>query len=476
MNSFENRKVAVVGLDDSGVSACLFLRRQGARVTGLEMEIPRTLAPNKKRLKEAGIPVASAGELKAGGYEAIVHSMGVSRHNPVLQGFLEKGIPVLSDLELAAAKFCCLSVAIAGTNGKTTTADLVEKILTQSGRKTIKGGGSGEPVCDIAEGSRDLDFVTLEVNSFQLETIEHFRPAVAVLLNLKPDHMDQYDRVTTYVRTVANLFKNQQAFDWAIVQTEALAHLRSLDIEPPGKLITFSANNRRADISFDRGLLISQLDGWTGPLFNMEQSLLKGPHNAENVMAALAVGHVLRVPLEEMADAIREYKPGPHRLELVAEVNGVKYINNSKAMNVAAVDQSIEAIAPARGGEPNIWLIAGGKDKGLNYHDLGPLLATRVKGAFLLGETAEKLRAAWGLFTPCRAVGSLLEAVEKAAENAAAGDVVLLSPACSSFDMFQNYEHRGEVFRQAVQDLAKTGGSSPGKVTEAASNNLENLN
>ena len=182
-------------------------------------------------------------------------------------------------------------------------------------------------------------------------------------------------------------------------------------------------------------------------------------------MAALAAGHVLRIPLEEMAEAIRNYRPGPHRLEKVAQVDGVTYINNSKGLNASAVEQSIEALPVGPGGAPNIWLIAGGKDKGQQYHDLGPLLARRVKGAFLLGETREKLRAAWSLFTPCMVAGSLLEAVEKAAENAAAGDFVLLSPACSSLDMFQNYQHRGEVFRQAVESLTAERRATPNRIT-----------
>jgi UDP-N-acetylmuramoylalanine--D-glutamate ligase len=163
---------------------------------------------------------------------------------------------------------------------------------------------------------------------------------------------------------------------------------------------------------------------------------------------------VLRLSLEEMAASLKDYQPGPHRLEPVARVGGVEFINNSKALNVDALEKSIQAIPPGAGGAPNIWLIAGGKDKGLDYHDLGPLLASRVKGAFLIGETREKLRAAWSLFTPCAVVDSLLEAVDGAHEHAEAGDLVLLSPACSSYDMFQNYQHRGEVFREAVKALA----------------------
>jgi UDP-N-acetylmuramoylalanine--D-glutamate ligase len=302
------------------------------------------------------------------------------------------------------------------------------------------------------EQTRELDFATLEVNSFQLESITNFRPSVAVLLNLKPDHMDRYERMSNYARTLARVFSNQQAFDWAIVQSEALAQLRSLGVEIPSKVITFSANNRRADIYLDRTLLISQIPDWDGPLLDMDSCRLKGPHNAENVMAALAVGHVLKLPLEEMIEAVKAHVPGPHRFETIAEAGGVTFINDSKAMNMDAVQKALLAAPAGRGGEPNVFLIAGGKDKGLEFHDLGPLLAQRVKGAFLIGEMREKLRAAWSLFAPCTIVESMDEAVRNAAENAHSGDVVLLSPGCSSFDMFESYQERGQQFREAVKN------------------------
>jgi UDP-N-acetylmuramoylalanine--D-glutamate ligase len=312
----------------------------------------------------------------------------------------------------------------------------------------------------VVEQAKGLDFLTLEVSSFQLEFTQFFRPAIAVLLNVTPDHLDRYASMADYARAKARLFMNQQAFDWAIVQSEALAQLRSLKLEIPSKVITFSADNREADIYLDRGLLISRIDDWPGPLLDMDQCGLRGPHNAENLMAALAVGRVLRIPLERTVESMKTYVPAAHRCELVAEINGVKFINDSKATNVDALHKALLSITPKSGGEPNVWLIAGGKDKGFEYHDIGPLLAQRVKGAFLLGETREKIRAAWSLFTPCTLVDSLLEAVTDAARNAVAGDVVLLSPACSSFDQFQNYQHRGEVFRQAVKGLEPIGSSA----------------
>src|SRR5439155_22837026 len=208
--------------------------------------------------------------------------------------------------------------------------------------------------------------------------------------------------------------------------------------------------------------LIGQLPDWTGPLLDLAKCKLRGPHNAENLMAALAVGHVLRIPLEEMAETLVAYETAPHRCEPVAEINGVRFINDSKATNLDAVQKALLSMPLAKAGEPNVLLIAGGQDKGFEFHDIGPLLSQRVKQAFLLGETREKIRAAWSLFTPCTVVASLLEAVQQSAASAVPGDVVLLSPACSSFDMFQNYQHRGEVFRQAIRQWEQTTGSGAG--------------
>ena len=391
-----------------------------------------------------------------------VISPGVPTQSELVQRLVRRNLPVIGELELGYQQSLCLNISITGTNGKTTTTELVERILKHAHRKTVAAGNIGLPLCAVADRTKDLDFLTLEVSSFQLETIQYFRPVVAVLLNVAPDHLDRYASMADYRRAKARLFMNQQAFDWAIVQSEALAGMRSLGLEIPSKLITFSANNRRADIRLDRGLLLSQLPDWTGPLLDMDKCRLRGPHNAENLMAALAVGHVLRIPLEEMVEALLTYEPAPHRCEPVAEINGIRFVNDSKATNLDAVQKALLSMPAGQGGEPNVLLIAGGKDKGFEFHDIGPLLSQRVKRAFLFGETREKIRAAWSLFTPCAQADSLLEAVAEAARNAVAGDVVLLSPACSSFDMFQNYQHRGEVFRQAIRQWEQTTGSGAG--------------
>lgn len=462
MNGLNDKKVCVIGLEPSSKAAIEVLLEAGAEVhvlgaNGDSSSQKETVDPSVHFISEKELPE---------NLEFVVHGPEISRLHPILKKAVEKGIPILSDAELASRGFYCLTLGITGTNGKTTTAELIAEMLEAGQRKTVRAGASGRPICEVIEQSREMDFLTLDLNAFQLGSIEHFRPAIAVVTNIRPDELDTYGSTANYARAIGNIFKNQQVFDWAVVQSEALAHLRSLEVPIPSKIITFSARNRRADIFLDRGLIISSLPDWTGPLFNTEQANLKGPHNAENIMASLAVGRILRLKLEEMISAVKAYRPGPHRLELVAEARGVKFINNSKATNVNAVEQSIEALDGGPGGEPNLWLIAGGVDKGLDYHDLGPALARRVKGAFLIGEAREKLRAAWSLFTPCTLVDSLLEAVSRAAESAVPHDVVLLSPACSSLDLFQSYQHRGETFRQAVLELLKSPGEKKGSARE----------
>jgi UDP-N-acetylmuramoylalanine--D-glutamate ligase len=482
MYALAHKNVLVIGLGLSGLSACRLLRSRQAMVTAIDGAKNSALETEANQLRTLGVKVELGAAAPPGGrFDLVVVSPGVPHNSGLLRGIVPGPVPVIGEFELGFQQSLCLNISISGTNGKTTTTELIERVLTHGQRKTIAAGNIGRPLCDVVDQTKDLDFLTLEVSSFQLEATQFFRPAVAVLLNITPDHLDRYASMADYVRAKARLFLNQQSFDWAIVQSEALAQIRSLNLPVPAKVITFSANNRRADIYLDRDLLISRMPDWSGPLLDMAACQLRGPHNAENIMAVLAVGRVLRLPLEQTVEALRAYSPAPHRCERVAEVNGILFVNDSKATNVDAVEKALLSMPTGTTGEPNVLIIAGGKDKGLEYHDIGPLLARRVKHAFLLGETREKIRAAWSLFTPCTLVDSLLEAVSKASESAISGDVVLLSPACSSFDMFQNYQHRGEVFRQAVEQMilkskgpAANGGSmasnvdsnSPSSITE----------
>jgi UDP-N-acetylmuramoylalanine--D-glutamate ligase len=464
----ESKRVLVIGLGSSGSAASALLRKRGARVVAVDDADNEVLRREASRLRAEGTEVLlGAKDVPVGDFDFVVTSPGVPPTNPILSEMTQRGVPVIGELELGYQQSLCLHIAITGTNGKTTTTELVERLLQQNQTKTIAAGNIGRPVSAVVDQTADLDFLTLEVSSFQLETTQFFRPVIAVLLNLTPDHFDRYCSMEEYIRAKARIFMNQQAFDWAIVQSEALAKMKALGVSIPSKVITFSATDATADIYLDRGLLISRMEGWSGPLLDMDHCRLRGPHNAENLMAALAVGRVLRIGLNGMVESLKTYEPAAHRCEVVAEVDGVTYINDSKATNVDAVQKALLSVLAAPDDHPNVWLIAGGKDKGLGFHEIGPVLTRKVKGALLIGETREKIRAAWSLFTPCTLMDSLGEAVNEAARRAAPGDVVLLSPACSSFDQFRDYKHRGEVFRQAVQNL-KSLRSAPGGRTNGS--------
>jgi UDP-N-acetylmuramoylalanine--D-glutamate ligase len=465
MASLKDKRVLVIGLHEAGRAVVRLLLANGAGVEGVD-------GHDAVESREASVPLQKKGarlhfgatRCPDGPFHFVVVCPEVKGEAAFVAAAEAKGWPVISELEFAYEQMFCLNIAVTGSNGKSTTARLVAKILGDGGRLTRVVGGPEAPLCEVVGETRDLDYLTVEALAPQLDRTVYFRPSVAVLTNIVPDHLDRYASLPDYVRAMAQIFARQQSFDWAIVQSEALAHLRTLGLPVPGKVITFSARTQLADLFLDRSLIVSRIEGWEGPLFDMDRSKLRGPHNAENIMAALAVGRVLRMPIKEMAAALEAYEPAPHRFELVAEVDGVRYINDSRATNLQALTCAIESVPGGSGGQPNVWLIAGGRDKGLPFHDAGPLISKRVKGAFLLGEAREKLRAAWSLFTPCSTMDTLLEAVGQAARSAVPGDVVLLSPACSSFDQFQNYQQRGDVFRRAVTALTPSPGGHPAMV------------
>jgi UDP-N-acetylmuramoylalanine--D-glutamate ligase len=456
MFNLTGKNVLVIGLDPHGQAACELLSRQQARVVGVDAADTEEVRLGAERLRSMGVEVfLGLSRLPKADFSLAVVSPVVSVMAPLVQETRAAGLRLVSELELGCQQAHCLTIAIAGTNGKGTTAELVERLLTNTGRKTLVAGYQTLPVCSVVEQTSSLDFLIVEASAFQLELTHEFRPAVAVLLNLAADHLDRYPNADDYARATAPLFCSQQSFDWAIVQSEALSVLRRLELPVPGKIITFSASDPEADLRLERGLLISRLPNWAGPLLDLDQCQIRGPHNAENLMAALAVGHALRVPLEAMAEALKVYSAGPHRCELVAEIDGVQYINDAKARNLDALQKALLTVRPGATGQANVWLIAGGQDGGLEYHDVGPVLSKRVKRAFLFGDAREKMRAAWSLFTPCTVVESLIQAVDEATGHAPSGDVVLFSPACPSIDQYQNEQQRGEEFCRKVKSIGR---------------------
>ena len=445
------KDVVVLGLGRSGMAAASLLQRDGARVVVRDESAGDQLQERAVRLRRLGVRVELGNHFdRTTHFDFAVVSPGIGPERPMVREVLTQNTPLLSELELAY-RFClCPIIAITGTNGKTTTTELIAAMLTGCGKRATAAGNIGTAFSDAVDATAGLDVLVLEASSFQLERIEQFRASIAVLLNITPDHLDRYESMEAYATAKSFIFMNQRAEDTAVVSVEALEALRRLGIAIKARPITFSAYNRQADVWldwFDNETIWCRLPECRGILLKMSETNLRGVHNAENVMAALTTGLALGLPVSQMREAICSYCPQPHRCEFVTEVGGVAYINDSKATNVDAVEKALRSL-PGRS-----VLIAGGRDKGLDFASLKEVVADKVKLAVLIGEAQDKMWRAWSKVTACVRASSMEEAVSLAAGHACRGDTVLLSPACASFDMFENYEHRGEQFKRHVLNL-----------------------
>jgi UDP-N-acetylmuramoylalanine--D-glutamate ligase len=477
MNSkFSIRSAMVLGLDAPGRAAALCLRRAGVRVVAVAAGLEQANEMETQLLRAQGVEIRT---MEAGieeGLELAVISPSVSWSSPMVRALVARGVEVISELELGYRGALCLNLAVAGTNGKGSVSTMLVRVLEAAGRRAAQAGARSAPVCEVVNRTRELDYLVVQAEPGQLEGVEHFRPAVGILLNLASLRPGFWDSAAELARVTVRMFRSQQCFDWAIVQSEALAQLHALGHKLPSKVVTFSASDPRADLWVDRGLLLSGLPGWSGPLLDLDTCRVRGPHFAENLMAVLAAGHVLRVPLDDMVESLRTYHAEAGCCEFLEARDGIGFINDGQSTNPEALQGALQAIPRGAGGRANVWLIAGGADDGHDFHDLGPLLARRVKHAFLFEKVAQKMRAAWSLFTPCTGVGSLLEAVENAVNKAVQGDFVLFSPACSCGAMFSSPQLRGEAFRQAVTACVararQEGGAAPGQDTKNAGSKL----
>ncbi|MCS7048108.1 MAG: UDP-N-acetylmuramoyl-L-alanine--D-glutamate ligase [Verrucomicrobiae bacterium] len=451
MLEVRDKDVAVLGLGRSGWAAAHLLRERGARVVVLDENDGLELRRRADSLRLRGIAVELGVQPESEReFDLAVLSPGIAPERPVVR-VLGRRTPVLSEVELAYRHCACPVVAITGTNGKTTTTELMAQALTAAGQRTVACGNIGYPFSEAVELSRDLDYLVVEVSSFQLERIEQFRPRVAVWLNIRPDHMDRYRRFQDYVAAKARIFLNQTLNDTAVISAEVMQTLQEFGFPVRIPTLTFSAYNHEADLWLDWAdgdSIWCRLPDYRGVLLRLSETQLRGAHNAENIMAVLAAGIALNLPVHLLREGIMAYRPQPHRCELVAVVDGVRYVNDSKATNVDAVLRALEAESGP------VVLIAGGRDKGLDFAPLTPVLERKARGVILIGEAREKMRAAWGRSVECREAQTMEEAVYQARAWARAGDTVLLSPACASFDMFRDYQHRGEEFRRVVLTMA----------------------
>ncbi|GEJ56773.1 UDP-N-acetylmuramoyl-L-alanine--D-glutamate ligase [Anaeromyxobacter diazotrophicus] len=447
------QRVLVVGLARSGAAAARLARARGARVTVTDRRAATELAPALGELGD-GVELALGGHDPADftGADLVVVSPGVPLTLPELQEARRQGVPVLAEVELSARLLPPWPiVGITGTNGKSTTTALAGELLARD-RRVFVGGNLGTPLAELVLSGRQVDAVVLELSSYQLEGIERFRPTVAALLNITPDHLERHRDLEGYALAKARLFANQQPGDWAVANAgdpRAVALAGS----GRGRLATFGFGPpapRAARAPEAGGELALACGDGPPERYVLRSRALRGRHNVENAMAAALCARLLGAPGREVQAGLDAFQGLPHRLELVRERDGVEWVNDSKATNV---DSTAVGLAAFPAGQPRVVLILGGRGKRAPYAPLRPLFPGRVKVVLTIGEDAPALARELDGAAPLEAVGTLAAAVERAAALGAPGDVVLLSPACASFDQFRSYEHRGECFRQLVEAL-----------------------
>jgi UDP-N-acetylmuramoylalanine--D-glutamate ligase len=444
------KRVLVLGLGRSGLASALFLKSRGASVTVSDAKSEEQLRDQIPARLDQGISVETGGHSTRTlqNQQIVIVSPGVAIDAEPLTQARNLGLTVVGEIELAAQFLRGPIVAITGSNGKTTTTTLAGEILAHSGLKTLVGGNIGTAAISLVAKATPETAIVLEVSSFQLETICTFRPKVAVILNITPDHLDRHRTFKAYVDAKARIFENQQGEDFAVLNSDDPTCME-LAARTRAQVFWFSRKREVDSGAFTRGgqIIFRQNENET-EIMPVAEIPLKGAHNLENVLAAACAGVLMQCPPERIREAIAKFKAVEHRLEYVATVRGVEYYNDSKATNV---DATIKALESFRG---NIHLILGGKDKGSDYSAMSDLLRKRVKRVYTIGAAAEKIDSQIKGSVDVVSSKTIQNAVKQASVAAAPGDVVLLAPACASFDQFQNYEHRGRVFKELVHALA----------------------
>lgn len=453
------KRVLVVGLARTGVVTSLFSAGYGATVTATDERPEAGLAETAAQLRAAGVKLELGGHVDASFLEQdlIVVSPGVPAKLPPLELARKRGIPVWSEIELAWRYLRGKLVAITGSNGKTTTTALLAHILQTSNIPTLVGGNIGTPLLALVERSTDPAVTVAEISSFQLETIDKFRPEIGVLLNLTPDHLDRHGTFEEYARAKMRMFENQLERDMAVLNADDPEITKRMPAKP--HIFWFSRQKRVATGAFLRdNEIIFRNEGSEAALARRDQIPLRGEHNVENVLAACAAAYLAGATPAAIASGVKSFRGVEHRLEFAGEISGVQFYNDSKATNVDAAVKAVEAFPGP------LVVILGGKDKGSPYTPLRDLLHERARLALLIGEAAPKIAADLEGAVEIRQAGTLERAMQLASEAAQPGDTVLLAPACSSFDQFENYEQRGRAFKELVarrENQSATGAAAP---------------
>jgi len=445
----KGQRVLVVGLGKSGVAAATFLHDQGARVTVSDSKAEAQLGREIPKLLDMGVVIETGGhgERTFRDQDLIFLSPGVPLDTPQLRQARAASVPVIGEVELAARFLQGKIIAVTGSNGKTTTTALVGEILRKSGFTTQVGGNIGTPVTEMIVSSSPETWNVLEISSFQLETIETFKPQIAAMLNITPDHLDRHGTFAAYTAAKARIFENQTASEFAVLNADD-ATCAEIGKKVKSRLFWFGKSETEGAFPLG-GVIFFRKDGKEHEVMPIGEIGLRGAHNLENVLAAAAMAMLAGCTPAQIRAAVKDFKAVEHRLEHTATLQGVEYYNDSKATNVDATIKALESFPG------NIHLILGGKDKGSDYSVLNPLLRERVKRVYTIGAAAPKIESQI-LGVAVVGAKTLERAVQEASQAAVAGDIVLLAPACASFDQFDSYEHRGRVFKQLVKALETT--------------------
>jgi UDP-N-acetylmuramoylalanine--D-glutamate ligase len=441
---YKNQNIAVLGAGLSGSAAALLLRSEGAQVTVLDSAEEKNLLKStidNLRAQNVRVICGAPADEDLSAYQMAVLSPGIDPTSRLVRNFSSRGIDIIGELELGW-RFCekIPVIAVTGTNGKTTTTELLAQMLNACGQRTIACGNIGNPLSEVAREKQPYDVLTVEISSFQLETIRTFHPSISLWLNFAPDHLDRYRSVAEYRAAKLRIFENQTDADVAVVNAiEKIPNIRP-------RTITFSAYANDGDFRLSEGAILYRDES----VLRLADTKLRGLHNIENLMATLAVGMARGLSFSEMVPSLSAYEPRPHRCEFVREVNGVTYVNDSKATNLDAMDKALRAQTKP------VILIAGGKDKGFSFDPLRSLVKEKVRSTILIGEMAESIRRSWAGAVESEIASSLADAVERAHTSANPGEMVLFSPGTSSFDMFKSYVDRGDQFRSLVRALPES--------------------
>ena len=443
----------IIGAARSGIACAKFLAARGAIVALNDQKPFEKWSPEARALKDEGIGCFS-GELPGwllDNIELVVVSPGVPSKSIPIRYAERAGAEVIGEVELASRYLKGRIVGITGSNGKTTTTALIGQLLKDAGLTVQVGGNIGTPLISLVESSVAEGWTVVELSSFQLETIKEFHPTVAVVLNVTPNHMDRYESLTDYAAAKHRIFMNQAPSDVAVLNADDEI-VSSWAQGLRAHVVEFSVNRELAEGLFLRGDgLISRTAAGEKVLLRRDEMKLRGRHNVENALAALAAGLACGAAPDSMRETISRFRPVEHRLEFVREINEVKFYNDSKATSVDATVKALEAFATETG---KVVLILGGKGKQAPYAPLVSLVKAHARGLILIGEDAETIARELGDFAPHQRATDMQDAVSRAFAAAQPGDVVLLAPACASFDMFESFEHRGNVFKDEVQGLS----------------------